>query len=156
MKARTLLPTLPTKKGIKIVLKIICQSNRSLEIMDKYEMDKYEMKKFLEISMPHEEMREKHVTLYDSIYKLEIAKETGVTEAIRWSPGWGLWVNRWEGGVPSGRALASPPCLASETQLVSLGTRYLLHPMRVTEPYCDTEMVSHLEIMTFTESIKSQ
>lgn len=49
-------------------------------------MDKYEMKKFLEISMPHEEMREKHVTLYDSIYKLEIAKETGVTEAIRWSP----------------------------------------------------------------------
>lgn len=57
MKARTLLPTLPTKKGIKIVLKIICQSNRSLEIMDKYEMDKYEMKKFLEISMPHEEMR---------------------------------------------------------------------------------------------------
>lgn len=118
-------------------------------------MDKYEMKKFLEISMPHEEMREKHVTLYDSIYKLEIAKETGVTEAIQWSPGWGLWVNGWD-GVPSGRALASPPCLASKTQLVSLGTRNLLRPMTVTEPYCDTEMVSHLEIMTFTESIKSQ
>lgn len=77
-----------------------------------------------------------------------------MTEAIQWLPGWGLWVDEWDGGVPSGRALASPPCLASETQPVSLGTRNLLPLMRVTKPYCDTGMVSHPEMMTYTKSIK--